>query len=144
MKRTFKTNSGRTYLTTGNSLALPVYSSLFLYAQLERLRHYLLGSPEEVLEFPLKSKHTFSGLYRGAAAAGFGSAGREWKTSFRGRILDRVTSVEEFKKKKVSFINVRPYTVEIERGWFKVWNKWGTPLAVLEKTLFDRPAKLLV
>jgi uncharacterized protein (TIGR02677 family) len=121
-----------TYLTTGNSWR---YRSIlrYFYAQYERLRHYLF--PEEVLEFLNQSIHFLD--YTEEQLQQDLNQLVEWKNLIPRQDMTRVTSVEEFKKKKFRY-QCTPYTVEIERmvqGLEQMGDSFG---GSLEKTLFDR------
>ncbi|WP_028309579.1 TIGR02677 family protein [Desulfitibacter alkalitolerans] len=120
------------YLTTENAWR---YRSIlrFFYEQHERLRHYLF--PEEVYvhlkKNPYFHKYTMEQLQQDLNQL------VEWKNLIPRQDMGRVTTIEEFKRKKFRY-QCTPYTVEIERMVVSLEDKGDAFGGSLEKTLFDR------
>lgn len=105
----------------------------YFYQQHEQLRYYLF--PEEILDH-LKKNPYFSD-YTDAHLQQDLDQLVAWKNLIPRQDTRKVSSIEEFKKKKFRY-QCTPYTVEIERmvlGLEKIGESFG---GSLEKTLFDR------
>ncbi|MTI82679.1 MAG: TIGR02677 family protein [Firmicutes bacterium] len=120
------------YLTTGNAWR---YRSIlrYFYIQHERLRHYLF--PDEVQEYLSQNPHfrdyTEEQLQQDLSQL------VEWKNLIPRQDTGKVSSIQEFKKKKFRY-QCTPYTIEIERmvqGLERMGESFG---GSLERTLFDR------
>lgn len=120
------------YLTVGNAWRYRAILRYF-YDQHERLRHYLF--PEEVLEHlrrsPYFHDYTEEQLQQDLAQL------VEWKNLVPRQDTGRVTSIEEFKKKRFRY-QATPYTIEIERMVQQLEQMGESFGGSLEKTLFDR------
>lgn len=121
-----------TYLTTGNAWR---YRSIlrYFYMQHERLRYYLF--PDEVLEFLRQSPH-FKDYSEEQLQQDLNQL-VEWKNLIPRQDTGKVSSIEEFKRKKFRY-QCTPYTIEIERmvqGLEQMGESFG---GSLERTLFDR------
>ncbi len=120
------------YLTTDNAWR---YRAIlrFFYIQHERLRHYLF--PEEVYESLKESPH-FSKYTQEQLLQDLNQL-VDWKNLIPRQDMGRVTTIEEFKKKKFRY-QCTPYTVEIERMVISLEEKGDSFGGSLERTLFDR------
>lgn len=105
----------------------------FFYQQHERLHHYLF--PEEVSEYLKKSDHF--GDYSQEQLQQDLNQLVEWKNLIPRQDMGRVTTIEEFKKKRFRY-QCSPYTVEIERMVISLEEKGDSFGGSLERTLFDR------
>lgn len=111
----------------------------YFYTQYERLHHYLF--PEEVLSY-LRQSMFFQDYTEEQLQQDLNQL-VEWKNLIPRQDTTRVTSVEEFKKKKFRY-QCTPYTVEIERmvqGLEEMGDSFG---GSLERTLFDRLLNSLI
>ncbi|MBS4024707.1 MAG: TIGR02677 family protein [Clostridia bacterium] len=120
------------YLTTENAWR---YRTIlrFFYIQHERLRHYLF--PEEVYKFLKQSPHFYK--YTLEQLQQDLNQLVEWKNLIPRQDMGRVTTIEEFKRKKFRY-QCTPYTVEIERMVVSLEEKGDSFGGSLERTLFDR------
>ncbi|TCS84482.1 TIGR02677 family protein [Tepidibacillus fermentans] len=126
-----------TYLTTENAWR---YRSIlrYFYQQHERLRHYLF--PEEIYEYLQQSPHFQE--YTEEQLQNDLNQLVQWKNLIPRQETGRVSSIEDFKKKKFRY-QATPYTIEIERmvqGLEKLGDSFG---GSLERTLFDRLLEFL-
>ena len=131
-EKLLKPISEATYLTTENAWRYRAILRYF-YMQHERLRHYLF--PEEVLghlkESPYFEKYTEDQLQQDLNQLAV------WKNIIPRQETGKVTSVEEFKKKKFRY-QCTPYTVEIERMVLSLEQLGESFGGSLERSLFDR------
>lgn len=121
-----------TYLTTDNAWRYRAILRYF-YQQHERLRHYLF--PEEVYEY-LKQNPYFEDYSEEKLQQDLNQL-VEWKNLIPRQDTGKVTTIEEFKKKKFRY-QCTPYTVEIERmvlGLERMGDSFG---GSLERSLFER------
>lgn len=131
-ERLFKPISEVSYLTAGNAWRYRAILCYF-YDQHERLRHYLL--PEEVLEHLWRSRY-----FRDYTADQLQQDLNqlvEWKNLIPRQDTGKVTSIEEFKKKRFRY-QPTPYTIEIERMVQQLEQLGESFGGSLEKTMFDR------
>ena len=120
------------YLTAGNAWRYRAILRYF-YDQHERLRHYLF--PEEVLEH-LRQSPYFHDYSEDQLQQDLNQL-VEWKNLIPRQDTGRVTSIEEFKKKRFRYQST-PYTIEIERMVQQLEQMGESFGGSLEKTLFDR------
>lgn len=125
------------YLTVGNAWRYRAVLRYF-YDQHERLRHYLF--PEEILEHLQHSPFFYD--YAGDQLQQDMAQLVEWKNLVPRQDTGRVTSIEEFKKKRFRY-QATPYTIEIERMVRQLEQMGESFGGSLEKTLFDRLLTLL-
>ncbi|RJX22575.1 MAG: TIGR02677 family protein [Desulforudis sp.] len=120
------------YLTVGNAWRYRAVLRYF-YDQHERLRHYLF--PEEILEHLRQSPHFHD--YSAEQLQQDLNQLVEWKNLIPRQDTGKVTSIEEFKKKRFRYQST-PYTIEIERMVQQLEQMGESFGGSLEKTLFDR------
>ncbi len=120
------------YLTTGNAWRYRAILRYF-YMQHERLRHYLF--PDEIFDY-LKQSPYFQ-VYSQEQLQQDLSQLVEWKNLVPRQDMGKVSTIEEFKRKKYRY-QCTPYTVEIERMVQVLEQKGDSFGGSLEKTLFDR------
>lgn len=136
--RLFKPITEVTYLTTENAWRYRAILRYF-YIQHERLRYYLL--PEEVFEHLKQSPH-FSDYSEEQLQRDLDQL-VQWKNLIPRQETGRVTSIEEFKRKRFRY-QCTPYTVEIERmvqGLEQMGESFG---GSLERTLVEKLLESLV
>jgi len=120
------------YLTANNTWR---YRAIlrFFYEQHERLRHYLVL--EEIYDY-LKKNPYFQDYTEDQLQQDLDQL-VSWKNLIPRQDMGRVTTIEEFKKRKFRY-QLTPYTIEFERmiiGLEKMGEGYG---GSLERTLFDR------
>lgn len=120
------------YLTTENAWRYRAILRYF-YIQHERLRHYLF--PEEVYDY-LKQSQYFSNYTMEQLQQDLSQL-VEWKNLVPRQDMGKVSTIEEFKRKKFRY-QCTPYTVEIERMVVALEEKGDSFGGSLERTLFDR------
>jgi uncharacterized protein (TIGR02677 family) len=121
-----------TYLTRENAWRYRAILRYF-YIQHERLRYYLL--PEEALDY-LKASPCFRDYTEDLLQRDLDQL-VQWKNLIPRQETGRVTSIEQFKKKRFRY-QCAPYTVEIERmvrGVEQMGESFG---GSLERTLVER------
>lgn len=110
----------------------------YFYLQHEKLRYYLF--PEEIHDY-LKERHYFVDYTEEQLGQDLSQL-VEWKNLIPRQDTGRVTSIQEFKKKKFRY-QCTPYTVEFERMIKALEQKGDSFGGSLEKNLFDRLLELL-
>lgn len=120
------------YLTAGNAWR---YRTIlrFFYQQHERLRHYLVL--EEIYDHLQHNPH-FQNYTEDQLQQDLDQL-VSWKNLIPRQDMGRVSSIEEFKKRKFRY-QLTPYTIEFERmiiGLEQLGEGFG---GSLERTLFDR------
>ncbi|MDD2235340.1 MAG: TIGR02677 family protein [Desulfitobacteriaceae bacterium] len=110
----------------------------YFYLQHEKLRYYLF--PEEIYEH-LTSKHYFTDYTEEQLEQDLNRL-VEWKNLIPRQDAGKVTTIQEFKKKKFRY-QCTPYTVEFERMIQELEQKGDSFGGSLEKNLFDRLLELL-
>ncbi|MDA8229626.1 MAG: TIGR02677 family protein [Desulfitobacterium hafniense] len=127
-----------TYLTVTNAWR---YRSIlrYFYEQHERLRHYLVL--EEIYLY-LREKPHFRDYSEEQLQQDLDQL-VSWKNLIPRQDTGRVTSIEEFKKRKFRY-QLTPYTIEIERMVLGLENLGDGFGGSLERTLFDRLLENLI
>ncbi|MFA5536757.1 MAG: TIGR02677 family protein [Bacillota bacterium] len=105
----------------------------YFYLQHEKLRYYLF--PEEIYEH-LRNKHYFVGYTEEQLEQDLNQL-VEWKNLIPRQDTGKVTTIQEFKKKKFRY-QCTPYTVEFERMIQALMRKGDSFGGSLEKNLFDK------
>ncbi|MEX2414779.1 MAG: TIGR02677 family protein [Paenibacillaceae bacterium] len=126
------------YLTVNNAWR---YRSLlrYFYQQHERLRHYLF--PEEIYSY-LKNNSHFREYTEDQLQQDLDQL-VVWRNLVPRQETGRVSSIEEFKKKKYRY-QLTPYTIEIERMVFGLEQLGEGFGGSLERTLFDKLLQALL
>lgn len=130
--RLLKPVSEATYLTVGNAWRYRTILRYF-YQQHERLRHYLVL--EEIFEVLRQNPH-FQEYSEDMLEQDLNQL-VNWKNLVPRQDAGRVSSIEEFKKRKFRY-QLTPYTIEIERMVIGLENLGEGFGGSLEHTLFDR------
>ena len=130
--RDFRPIIEATYLTTDNAWRYRAILRYF-YIQHEKLRHYLY--PEEIYG-QLKQNPYFTEYQEEQLQADLKQL-CEWKNIIPRQETGRVTTIEDFKKKKFRY-QCTPYTIEIERMVDRLGALGQSFGGSLEATLFDR------
>jgi uncharacterized protein (TIGR02677 family) len=126
------------YLTAANAWR---YRAIlrFFYIQHESMRHHLF--PGEVFEHLRQSPH-FTGYSEEQLQQDLNQL-TDWKNLIARQETSRVTTIEEFKKKRFRY-QASPYTVEIERMVRRLEQLGESFGGSLERTLFDRLLTALI
>ncbi|MFZ5945984.1 MAG: TIGR02677 family protein [Bacillota bacterium] len=120
------------YLTAGNAWRYRTILRYF-YLQHEKLRYYLF--PDEVFEY-LKEKIHFESYTEEQLQQDLSQL-VEWRNLIPRQDTGKVTTIQEFKKKKFRY-QCTPYTVEFERMVQRLEQKGDSFGGSLEKNLFER------
>lgn len=128
----FKPIQEATYLTVPNAWR---YRSIlrYIYRQHERLRHYIVL--EEIFQYLKQDPH-----FRELSEEQFQQDLDQlvaWKNLIPRQDTGRVSSIEEFKKRKFRY-QLTPYTIEIERMVLSLEHLGEGFGGSLERTIFDR------
>jgi len=126
------------YLTANNAWRYRAVLRYF-YLQHEKLRYYLF--PDEIFQY-LKEKLHFASYTEEQLQQDLDQL-VEWKNLIPRQDTGKVTTIQEFKKKKFRY-QCTPYTVEFERMVKRLELKGDSFGGSLEKNLFDRLLEVLV
>ncbi|MDK2823710.1 MAG: hypothetical protein PWP71_1628 [Clostridia bacterium] len=126
------------YLTAANAWRYRAILRYF-YLQHEKLRYYLF--PEELFDYLRQSYH-FEKYTEEQLQQDLNQL-VEWKNLIPRQDTGKVTTIEEFKKKKFRY-QCTPYTIEIERMVQRLEQKGDSFGGSLEKNLFDRLLDILM
>ena len=125
------------YLTAGNAWRYRAILRYF-YLQHEKLRYYLF--PGEVIDY-LKENIHFEDYTEEQLQQDLDQL-VEWKNLIPRQDTGKVTTIQEFKKKKFRY-QCTPYTVEFERMVQRLEQKGDSFGGSLEKNIFERLLELL-